>query len=328
MRPAALALAGLALLLALPGCKRGADAEARARLTGRAPSASQAAAAPDLSAPAPLLLLDAGEAARRLGSLDWRGAVHFTAGRQDQAAGRVEVTEHHAVRQLATGEFTATSEIDAGAGPGGVTGKEIVYAGGMTYARGRFAPFRERPTDHGRDARRFRDESFALLGDLARLCGPSLQLTPAGLATHLGRTGRRFTVGLAAAPAAAPPADGRAFGGGGVDPDTKRHLAFLEGRQPLAARGELLLDEATGVLLKGQLSAAFSLREEEKLRVSVEVATEVTALGAAVQGVPAPAGALPDSRKPPGVAAALEAAGLKSREKREAAEPADDDEPR
>ena len=81
MRPAPLALAGLALFLALPGCTRGADAEARARLTGRAPAAGQAAAAPDLSAPGALLLLDAGEAARRLGSLDWRGAVHFTAGR-------------------------------------------------------------------------------------------------------------------------------------------------------------------------------------------------------------------------------------------------------
>ena len=209
-----------------------------------------------------------------------------------------------------------------------MTGKEVVYAGGMTYARGRFAPFRERPTDHGRDARRFRDESFTLIGDLARLCGPSLQLTPAGLATHLGRTGRRFTVGLAAAPAAAPPADGRAFGGGGVDPDTRRHLAFLEGRQPLAARGELLLDEATGVLLKGQLSGAFSLREEERLRVRWRWPPRSPRSAPRCRASAAPAGALPDSRKPPGVAAALEAAGLKSREKREAAEPADDDEPR
>ena len=316
------------LLLALAGCQRGADAEARARLAGKASAAAQARARPDFAEPGPLLALGAGEAARRLGSFDWRGAVHFAAARQAEGGGKVDVSERHEVRQLAAGDFTAAAEIDPGAGPGGVTGKEIVWAGGMTYARGRFAPFRERPTDHGRDARRFRDESFGLLGEVARLCGPALQLAPAGSGHHLGRAGRRFTLALSGAPADPPRADGRAFGTGGVDPDTKRHLDFLDGRQPVAARGEVLLDEETGVLLKGQLSAAFSLREDERVKVSVEVASELTALGADVKGVAAPREALPDDRKPPGVAAALEAAGLKSREKREAAEPADDDDAR
>jgi hypothetical protein len=319
----ALRLAPLLVLLA--ACQRGADAEARARLSGKdARAATPSRARPDLSDPRPLLGLDADEAARRLGSLDWRGAVHFAANRQGEAGGRVDVSERHQVRQLATGEFTASSEIDPGAGPGGATGKEVVYTGGMTFARGRFAPFRERPTDRGRDARRFRDESFALLADVARLCGPALQLTPAGTGSHLGRTGRRFTVGLAEAPAVPARPDGRNFGNGGPDADTRRHLAFLDGRQPLAARGEVLLDEETGVLLKGQLSAAFSVRDDERLRVSVEVASEVGAIGPDVKTVAAPRDALPDARKPAGVAAALEAAGLKSREKREAAEPVDD----
>jgi hypothetical protein len=316
----------LALLAALAAaCTRGADAEARQRLSGQA--AADALARADLSEPRGLLGLDADEAARRLGSLDWRGTVHFTATRQGDSAARVEASERHRVRQLATGEFEAESEIDAGGGPGAVTGKEIVYAGGMTYARGRFARFRERPTDRGRDARRFRDESFGLVGDLARLYGAALRLAPAGETAHLGRPARRFLATLAPEPTAPAAADGRVFGNGGPDTDSRRHLAFLDGHVPLAADGEVLLDAETGVLLKARLAGAFGVQDDQRVRLNVQVTSEVRALGSAVAGVRAPQGALPDSRKPPGVAAALEAAGLKAKEKKgDAAEPADEPE--
>ena len=121
------------------------------------------------------------------------------------------------MRQSVGGEFEADAEIDEGRGPGGETGKHVIFAGGLTYARAQFAPWRERPTDHGRDARRFRDESFTMAGDLARLYGPALVLTPAGETQFLGRTARRFTVALAReVPVAAAGADPRAFAAGGA----------------------------------------------------------------------------------------------------------------
>ncbi|MBL0275407.1 MAG: hypothetical protein IPQ24_04765 [Anaeromyxobacter sp.] len=307
------------------GCARGPDAEAKARVLAPEAPPAPPPRPPDLEAPRPLLDLDAGEAATRLGSFDWRGAVRFTATRQGDTAARVQVAERHHVRQLATGEFEVESEVDAGGGPGALAGKQVVWAGGMTYARTLHAPFRERPTDRGRDARRFRDESFGLLADLARLYGPALLLDPDGAGEVLGRPARRYRLSLATDGAAAPGGpEARVFGSGGPDADTRRHLAFLDGRVPLAASGEVLVDEATGVPLRAAVRGAFGVKEDARVRVQVELSIEVKALGGRVGAVIPPPKALPDARKPAGVAAALEAAGLKVKEKPAAAEPADE----
>jgi hypothetical protein len=282
----------------------------------------------DWEHPAALLSMDAGEAAGRLGSFEWAGTASFTVTTQAGSASRVHVAERHRVRQAASGEFEADAEIDEGRGPGGEAGKHVVFMGGLTYARGQFAPWRERPTDHGRDARRFRDESFTMAGDLARLFGPALVLAPAGEVQLLGRTARRFTVALAReVPAAVAGSDPRDFATGGADEETQRHLAFLDGRVPVAASGEVLFDDRTGVPLRARLSGAFSVKDDPRLRLQVEVAGEVKGLGPRVAAVVAPRNALKDSRKPPGVALALERAGFKSREKAAAAaEPADEPE--
>ena len=94
----------------------------------------------------------------------------------------------------------------------------------------------------------------------------------------------------------------------------------------MAAGGEVLFDDRTGVPLRARLSGAFSLKDDPRVRVQVEVAGEIKVLGPKVAAVVAPKDALKDSRKPQGVALALERAGFKSREKAAAAEPADEPE--
>lgn len=309
-RPLAIALS----LVALAACsRRGVDGASDAL-----PSGKPADAPFDWERPAAALSMDGDAAARRLGSFDWTGAVDWTFTRE---AMRVHVAEHHRVRQAATGEFEVESRIDPGQGPGAESGRTVIWAGGMTYARGRFAPFRERPTDRGRDARRARDESFRMAGDLAALLGPGLTLQAAGETTALGRPARRFTVSLVQAPAEpapqrpAPP-----------DDDTKRRLAFLEGRVPLSASGELVADAQSGVPLRVQLEVAFGVKDDPAARAHVELLAQVRTVGGEVAAVTPPKGALPDARKPPGVTAALEAAGLKKPPETEATEkpPADE----
>jgi len=321
----------LLALVALAACSRGASEEAKRRVLGRDLAPAPAAGPPDLSDPRALLGLDADEAARRIGSFEWTGLALSTVSTQADSTARVQLTERHRVRQLSSGEFEAEAEIDTGQGPGSETSKHVVWVGGLTYARGGYSPWRERPTDRGRDARRFRDESFGLVAELARLYGPGLALTAAGDATVLGRPARRFTVALAKdAPAAPLPQDGRTFATNGPDEDSKRHLAFLDGRVPLAAKGEVLLDVQTGLPLSARIVGAFGVKDDPRVRVQVEVSGSLRALGDKVGAVKAPRNALPDQRKPPGVAAALEAAGLRvkeTREKKGEAEPADEPEP-
>ncbi|MFL5264304.1 MAG: hypothetical protein ACJ79E_05415 [Anaeromyxobacteraceae bacterium] len=320
--PAASALA-FAVALTCGGCRGQADADARERAfaAGRDP----ASAAFDFEKPLAALAIPAEDAASRLGSFAWEAKVSWSAAKPGASA--VRATEHHRVRQLASGEFEAEADLDPGTGPGAETGKQVVFTGGVTYAHAKWAPFRERPADRGRDARRFRDDSFGAAAAVAALLGPSLRATPAGEATVLGRSARRYALSFAAAPPSAPPMPPEGLPDGGYDADTRRHLDFLDGRLPTAAQGQLVLDARSGVPLAVELTAAFAQRSDPQLEVKVELSAAMTTLGSRVAAVAAPKGALPDDRKPKGVARALEAAGLAKR-RAPAAEDGGEDEER
>lgn len=289
-----------------------------------APGARAAPATFDWDRPASALDLGPEDVAARLGSFEWTATVEWTVERAGEDARRVHVVEHHRVRQLATGEFEVHAELDPGLGAGTDTGKDVAWAGGMTYARARYAPWRERPTDRGRDARRYRDDSFLAPRAVARLLGPALELRPAGDGEALRRSARRLTASLARG--AAAPAPARYPAEPAPDEDTKRRRAFLDGLRPQSASGELLLDGATGAPLRVHLTATFSVQGDAAARATVDVLAQVKALGGDVVAVAAPKGALPDDRKPAGVESALEAAGLKKRgEDKGKGEPDDED---
>jgi hypothetical protein len=312
------ALALLASAALLAACSRSAPAGA--------PAGAEAGAAKAFDWERPLGALDLGPevVAARLGSFEWTAAVEWTVERTGEEARRVHAVEHHRVRQAATGEFEVRADVDPGLGPGTDSGKELVWSGGMTYARARYAPWRERPTDRGRDARRYRDESFLATRAVARLVGPALRLEAAGEGEALRRRGRRFALSLAKGVAPAPPTTWPAEPA--PDEDTKRRRAFLDGLRPQAAAGELLLDEKTGAPLRVKLTASFTVEGDPAARATVEVVAQVRALGTEVAAVAVPKGALPDERKASGVANALEAADLKKRgEEKKGGEPDEDE---
>ncbi len=311
-----LALA-LALSLACSGGTGGEAAQLRAEGANPPPAF-------DWEHPAAALELVPDEVASRIGSFEWTAAIEWTVSREGEDARRVRTVERHRVRQAATGEFEVSADIDPGLGAGSDTGKEVVYAGGMTYARSRYAPFRKRPTDHGRDARRFRDESFLAARSLARLLGPGLELRSAGEVQALRRSARRLTLALAKG---APPAPPTALPGDTpADDDTARRRAFLDGLRPQSATGELVLDAATGVPLRARIAATFAVEGDPRTHATVELLAQVRATGGEVAAVVPPRVALPDERKAAGVAAALEAAGLKKQpeERKGRGEPAED----
>lgn len=318
---------GTALLLAsaLAACSRGGGREARARLDARDQAARPAPF--DWSQPAAALDMGADEAAQRLGSLDFAAAVTWNVSRSATAAGesplRTHAAERHQVRQLQSGDFQVLAEIDPGTWPGAETGRDVVFAGGTTYARARYAPYRERPTDRGHDARRFRDESFRVAAGVAALCGPMLSVAPRGEGAVLGRQVRRFALSLKKDAGPGEPPAPPQLPQGGYDEDTKRRLELLEGRVPLALDGELALDAETGVPLAVRIKAAFGAKADPRLRAEVDLDARVTGWGSMVGPVTAPR-ALPDERKPRGVARALEQAGLRKRGEAGAEEPGDE----
>jgi hypothetical protein len=319
-------LLAIALAFSVAGCSRGSDA-AMARLSAGAEA--RAAAAPfDPEKPDRSLAMDADEAARRIGAFEWTVGVEWSVARQGSSE-RVRAVERHRLVQAVLGDFLVESEIDPGLGEGSQTGRDVIWIGSMTYARGRWAPWRERPTDHGRDAKRFRAESFNAAADVAALLGPKLSIAPAGDASLLGRRALRYAIALAGdVPEPAPAQETRTFPQGGPDADTKVRLAFLDGAQPVSAKGELLLDAQTGVPLQLALDAAFGVKADPRARIQLALRAQVKELGAGVPSVSAPKDFLPDERKPRGVADALERAGLKKKTEAESkGEPGDDAEP-
>ena len=316
-------LAPLALLALLAACSRG-DPAAKHRLFAREED-RDAFRRFDPSHPEASLGLDADEVARRLGSFEWAAAVEWSVAKPDGT--RLHVTEQHRLKQAAGGEFEVRSDVDPGLGPSAVQGKQIVYVNRMTYARAVPAPFRERPTDHGRDARRFREDSFGLARSVAELLGPGLRLEPIGRDEVLGREALRYRAGLGPDRPGQAPEPPPGFQKD--DPGTAVRQGFLGGRLPTAAAGELLLDAQTGAPLRVRLEATFQAPAEGApgAAVTVALSAQVKALGGEVKAVAVPAGALPDERKPAGPSTALEAAGLKKRgEERPSAEPADEGE--
>ncbi len=307
-------------------CSRGGDAEGKRRLFSREDGRPAAGGAFDFAHPGAALEMTADDATRRLGSFEWGAAVEWTVARQGDDAQRVRAVERHRVREAPTGEFEASADIDPGLGAGSESGKEVVFAGGMTYARARYAAWRERPTDHGRDARRFRDESFLVPRSIARLYGDALAVAPAGDATVLGRPAKRFRLSLAKDAALSPPTP-RPAGAPEPDDDTRRRLGFLEGRVPVAADGELVLDAATGVPLRVRMAGAFGVKTDPAVRATVELLAQVKALGGEVAAIAAPKDARADERKAAGVASALDAAGLRKRGEEKPAREEPGDEP-
>jgi hypothetical protein len=322
-----LAAAAVAVLAGALACSREPRIPAEA-------TAAPPPAAFDWARPVSALDLGAEDASARLGSFEWSGAVEWTVSGSGADARQLRAVEHHRLRQSATGDFEVNLDLDptfSGStrpGAGANTGRDVILVGGMTYARERFAPYRERPTDHGRDARRYRDESFRLARSVAALLGPALELRAAGDAEVLRRPAKRFTVALAKGaarpePAAAEPGDPP------LDGDTKRRRAFLDGLRPQSASGEVLLDAASGVPMRVRLTAAFAVGGDAPGRATVDLVAQVKGLGADVAPIAAPKNALPDERKPPGTSTALEAAGLKKRgetAEKKAGEPGDEGE--
>lgn len=260
----------------------------------------------DWADPRAVLSVTAADAASRLGAFEWEGKVSWSV---QKAGQKLAIRERHVLRQAANGDFEITADLDPDLGKGSETGYEIIWANRTTYAHGKWAPWRERPTDRGRDAMRYREEGFGLLADLGRLYGASLLLRPAGESSHLSRPARRLSFALGPDTAEAAEKEKIDYPEGGPDTDTRRRLAFLKDRVPVKLEGEILADAATGVPMKVELRGAFKVKDDPSVTAQVELVASVKSLGK--PGVAPPKEPQPDERKPRGVMSALDTAGLK-----------------
>lgn len=304
-------VASLLLATALAACSGPEDQAAKARIFSPEdpPKVLQAAAekldSSDLADEAEVLdrvlAISAREAAARLGPHVQKGQVTFAWSHGGQ---EVKLAEDRFVALGANGDFHVRLDNDQR------QGMEWVKVAGVSYARSRYAKFRERRRDRG-SSEHVVDSAYATLSTFRDLVHGAMKLSEAGTTTISGRKAVKYTVALGEARAqkadeTLPPV---VYPKGGPDRDTSLRLEALEKGKPTAVSGTLFVDAETAVPLKADLKAAVLVPGQggdSKLDLAVKLDVE----GVGGPGKIEVPEHIEDAARPPGVVATLEAYGI------------------
>jgi hypothetical protein len=257
-----------------------------------------------------VLQMSAAELTERLGSHQMKSSLGFEWSAKEGK--QVKLTEVRTVVAGAggvNGDFHATLENSRD------QGLEVIRTQGQVFARSRYGKFRQRLRDRGMSERE-RDEMSGALRDFYSLFDGKLAFSDQGSTQLEGRETRKFTVSLASKgveEVERKDLPDLVKAKNGVDPTTRRRLAFFEGRLAKSIDGALWVDEDTGVVLKAQLSGRLNAvgpqgtGEDAQLRVTLDHA--LSQVGKPVALKPPP-DFLPDQDKPSGIADALDRFGV------------------
>jgi hypothetical protein len=270
-----------------------------------------------------VLTMGAAEMAERLGAHRFSASLSFDW--STPSAAPVKLTESRLLEADARG---VNGDFHAKVDNTQDLGLEVIRVAGEVYARNRFGKFRLRRRDRGM-AERTREDVVAPLSELDALLDRRMKLLPQGMVTYEGRSALRYEVALAsAAPKELPlPLPPLLSPKGGADETTRRRLAFLVAKAPRSLKGEVLVDQATGVVVRASLEARLDVPGQgtagpAALKVTLD--QKVTRIGQALE-LKVPPGALPDVDKPLGIADALDRFGIPRGGKVDAGAEDDDD---
>jgi hypothetical protein len=325
---------GAAVLLALAsGCHDPKDVAAKQRIFSPEDPPRVVASAQEKLAPEQLgddarladrvLTMGAAEMAERLGAHRFNASVSF-----DWSTGPATPVKLTEARLLEADSRGVNGDFHARVDNNQDLGLEVIRVAGQVYARNRFGKFRLRLRDRGM-AERTREDVVASLREIDALFDRRLKLVPQGTVAFEGRPAFRYEVTLATAvpkelPTALPPLlQSRS----GVDETTRRRLAFIAAKSPRSMKGEVLVDQATGVVVRAALDGRLEVPPQGSgkpagLRVVLD--QKISRIGQA-PALKAPPGALPDVDKPEGIADALDRFGIPRGGKADAGVETDDD---
>ena len=310
--------AAAALMALAPGCHDPRERAAKQRIFSPEDPPKVVASAAEHLQPEQLaddarlaervLTMGAAEMAERLGAHRFDAAVSF-----DWSTPSAEPVKLSETRLLEAGARGVNGDFHARIDNNQELGLDVIRINGEVYARNRFGKFRLRRRDRGM-AERTREDVVAPLRELDALFDRRFKLQPQGTVTYEGRPVLRYEVSLSPAapkqpPATLPPA---LTPRGGVDETTRRRAAFLLAKSPRSLKGEVLVDQATGVVLRASLDGRVDVpgrgtAKPAALRVTLD--QHISRIGQ-LPPLKAPAGALPDVDKPPGIADALDRFGM------------------
>ena len=243
--------------------------------------------------------ISAQEAAARIGPHQQKAKISFRWSAGDK---EVSLAEERMVALGTGGDFHARIDNDE------KQGMEWVKVDGNSYARSRYAQFRERRRDRG-SSEHVVASAYATLSTFRDWVHGAMALTNAGETTVAGRKAIKYRVALGEAreKALAAPLPEGVFPKGGPDADTKLRLEAIEKGRPQSVTGTLVVDAATAVPLQADLQAAVVVPGEQgESRLELTVKLDVEKHDGTIE-IPKH---IEDAPRPPGVVATLKAYGI------------------
>ena len=138
-------------------------------------------------------------------------------------------------------------------------GREVIYTGGLLYQRPRYARWHQRPPETDDEAAQIRDQLAATLGDYYALVARGVELSAKAPVQEAGRAATPVALALAPRPRPAPPA-------------AVAQRAWREDATISAVAGEVVLDQETGLALRGTLSGTIAfVREGKPMTMTIQV---------------------------------------------------------
>lgn len=143
-------------------------------------------------------------------------------------------------------------------------GREVVFLDGALYQRPRYAKWHRRAPETDDEAAQIRDQLASTLGDYYALVARQVELSAKPPVQEAGRAATPIALALAPRPRAAPPA-------------AVTQRAWREDATISAVSGEIVLDQETGLALRGKLSATVGfVRAGKPMSMTIDVEQAVT----------------------------------------------------
>lgn len=247
-----------------------------------------------------ILSISAREAAFRLGPHRQDVDARFRWERGDR---KVSLRETRVVEVDPGGDFHVLVENDQ------LQGMEWIRLDGVSYARSRYASFRERRRDRG-SSEHVLEEAYRALPTFHRLVHGAMKFSSAGIEKLGGRDAVRYDVALGEPLAEKDESLPEiVFPEGGPDEDTRLRLRAAEAGRATALSGSLWVDRGSSVPLKAELEAVIEVPdEEETARLVFSLRLTTSKIGESL-GLRIPEH-LEDAPRPPGPVATLQAYGF------------------
>lgn len=300
------------LVCAALGCADPEDLAAKARIfSPEDPPQAVAAASEPLADAKPadaarILTMSGAEATERLGAHRFHAEVNWE---WSDGTTRVSLEE---TRDIVAGAGGVSGDFQVKSANAHDWGLEFIRVKGRVFARNTWGGqgagrFRERLRDRGM-AERVREDAYGVLREVFEVfeARPKFSQTPIVLMEG-GRRALKYAVALGGARAAPetnlPPL---IVAKGGVDVSSQLRKEFWQRKSPLSLDGEVVVDAATGVVLKSNVVGRLKVptRAGAVASLTIRVDTKFADVGK-VQVVSLPSNYLQDEDKPNAVARAL-----------------------